>query len=136
MPLMEWDESMSVGVATLDAEHQHLVSLINQLFDAMQQGVGRAKLGEIIDSLIVYTDTHFKHEEELFERTGYPDAEAHKREHENLRKQVLQMFRKYRFENSPILPLEALSFLKTWLINHTTGSDKRYKRHFTAHGIK
>jgi hemerythrin-like metal-binding protein len=135
MPLMEWSDSMSVGVREIDADHRHLVSMINQLFDAMQQGAGRAKLRQTLEGLIEYTDAHFKHEERLFILTSYPEGEAHKKEHDNLKRQVVEM--KFRFEaqENDAITIEILTFLKHWLVNHTTGSDKRYSQHLNAHGI-
>jgi hemerythrin len=135
MPLMEWEERMSVGVREIDAEHRHLVSLLNSLFDAMQQGMGREKLGEILNSLVDYTDAHLRHEELLFAQTDYPDTESHKKEHNNLRKQVIEIQKKYNSGELDTLTIETLTFLKHWLINHTTGSDKRFGPHLNAHGV-
>lgn len=135
MPLMEWEDRMNVGVREIDAEHRHLVSLLNQLFDAMQQGIGREKLGYILDSLVDYTDAHFRHEEKLFETTEYPASESHKKEHNNLRRQVIEIQNKYKSGELDTITIETLTFLKHWLINHTTGSDKKFGPHMNAHGI-
>ena len=34
MSLIQWDDSYSVGVAELDAQHQRLIQMINELNDA------------------------------------------------------------------------------------------------------
>jgi hemerythrin len=135
MPLIEWEDRMNIGVRELDAEHERLALLINQLFDAMQEGAGRAKLKEILESLIDYTNTHFEHEEYLLEKTGYPNIEAHKKEHLNLRRQIIGMKEKYKSKQSDVITIEILTFLKNWLINHTTGSDKKLGPYLNAHGI-
>lgn len=135
MPLMEWEDRMSVGVREIDAEHRHLVDMLNELFYAMKQGAGQAKLGEILNGLIAYTDAHFRHEEFLFEKTGYPDMEMHIKEHNNLRKQVMEIQNRYTSGEQETLTIETLTFLKSWLINHTTGSDKKFGPHMNAHGI-
>lgn len=136
MPLMEWTPQMSVGVGIIDAEHKKLVLLINQLYEAMQRGAGQDALGQILENLILYTNTHFAHEEKLFAETGYPDATAHMKEHENLRRRVLDILKRYKNGERDTLSIETLTFLKNWLINHTTGSDKRYGPHLNAHGIE
>jgi hemerythrin len=135
MPLMEWEDIMNVGVREIDAEHRHLVTMLNQLFDAMQRGEGKLKLEEILDGLINYTDAHFKHEEFLLKKTDYPNFESHKKEHNNLRKQVIEIQKKYKAGERDTLTIETLIFLKNWLINHTTGSDKKFGPHLNAHGI-
>lgn len=136
MPLMEWEERMRVGVQEIDAEHQHLVHLLNELFYAMTLGSGRERLGQILDGVIDYTDYHFRHEEFLFEKTKYPDMEAHIKEHDNLRKRVFEIQRKYKSGEYGTLTIETLTFLKQWLINHTTGSDKRFGPHLNRYGIR
>jgi len=95
MPLMEWNEKLSVGVASIDAEHKRLVGMLNELYDAMQARHSQEALGKVLDGLINYTASHFKHEETLFARTGYPAAAAHKKEHDDLTKQVLEVKKKF-----------------------------------------
>jgi len=65
MPLMEWNERLSVGVASIDAEHKRLVGMLNELYDAMQARHSQEALGKVLDGLINYTASHFKHEEPL-----------------------------------------------------------------------
>lgn len=40
MPLIQWNESLSVGVVEIDRQHRKLVELINDLNNAMRQGKG------------------------------------------------------------------------------------------------
>ena len=136
MPLMEWTPAMFVGVKEIDAEHKKLVLLINQLYEAMQRGAGHEALGQILTGLINYTATHFAHEEKLFAETNYPDAVAHKKEHENLKQRVLDIQKRYKAGEEDTLSIETLTFLKNWLINHTTGSDRKFGPHLNSHGIK
>jgi hemerythrin len=135
MALMEWTPQMQIGIKQIDSEHKKLVLLINQLFEAMQKGAGHEALGQILTGLINYTATHFAYEEKLFAETGYPDTAAHKKEHENLKQRVLDIQKRYAAGDEDTLSIETLTFLKNWLINHTTGSDKKYAPHLTSRGI-
>ncbi len=136
MPLMEWNEKLSVGIPTIDAEHKKLVAMLNDLYDAMQAKQSQAILGRVLDGLISYTASHFKHEETLFARTGYPAAAEHKKEHDDLTKQVLDVKKKYQEGGAATLSMEVLNFLRKWLLNHIQGSDKKYGPHLIAKGIK
>jgi hemerythrin len=136
MALMNWNEKMSVGVAVIDDEHKKLVAMLNDLYDGVQAGKGAAALGKVLDGLIAYTAAHFKHEEEFFAKTGYPAAAAHKKEHDDLTKQVLDVQAKYKSGVSGTLSLEVMNFLKTWLIKHIQGSDKAYGPHLNSKGIR
>ena len=136
MPLMSWNEKMSVGVAVIDEEHKKLVAMLNELYDGMQSGKAAESLGKVLDGLIAYTAAHFKHEEDLFAKTGYPAAAAHKKEHDELTKQVLAVQAKYKAGVTGTLSMEVMSFLKNWLITHIQGSDKSYGPHLNSKGVK
>lgn len=135
MSLMEWTERMSVGVAQFDNEHKKLVDLINQLFDAVQAGRGREALGKVLDDLIDYTKTHFANEEHFLKKFGYPDLESHKREHDALTKQVVDIQRKYHAGATAMLSMEVMSFLKNWLVKHIQATDKEYSAFLQAKGV-
>ena len=136
MPLMSWNDKMSVGVAVIDADHKKLVSMVNELYDAIQAGKGKEKVGPVLDGLIDYTKMHFAREEKFFAQTAYADAPAHKKEHEELTKQVASVQTKYKAGATSTLSLEVMNFLKNWLISHIQGSDKKYGPHLNAKGVK
>jgi hemerythrin len=135
MPLMTWNNSLSVGIAVIDEDHKKLVAMVNQLYDAVQAGHGKDALGKTLDGLIDYTVMHFAREEKFFQETGYPDAVAHKKEHADLTKQVLDVQAKYRSGATSTLSLEVMTFLKNWLVKHIQGSDRKYGPHLNGKGI-
>ncbi len=135
MPLMTWNERLSVGVKLLDDDHKKLVGMVNQLYDAIQGGKGKESMGPILDGLIDYTKVHFAHEEHLFVQTGYPASSAHKKEHDDLTRQVLDVQQKYKAGVNGTLSLEVMNFLKNWLVNHIQGSDQKYGPYLNSKGI-
>jgi hemerythrin len=135
MPLMTWTPKLSVGVAVLDDDHKKLVGMVNELYDAMQAGHGKESLGPILDRLVDYTKVHFAREEKLFAQTGYPEAAAHKQQHDALTRQVLDVQRKYAAGAVATVSLEVMHFLRDWLINHIQGTDQKYRPHLNAKGI-
>jgi hemerythrin len=135
MPLMTWTDKLSVGVAVLDNDHKKLVALVNELYDAMQAGHGKDKLGRVLGELINYTKEHFAREESFFARTGYPAAAPHKEQHEDLTRQVIEVQQKYAAGNAATLSLDVMHFLRTWLVKHIQGSDQSYRAHLNANGI-
>ena len=136
MPLMTWTEKMSVGVKVLDDDHKKLVSMLNELHDGLQAGHGKEALGKILDGLINYTKIHFGREEQFFAKTAYADSAAHKKEHDELTRQVIDVQQKYKSGAVSTLSLEVMNFLKNWLIQHIQGSDKKYGPHLNAKGIQ
>jgi hemerythrin-like metal-binding protein len=136
MVYMEWSNKLSVGVDSIDTQHKKLVSMINELFDAMKAGRGKEKMEKTLDGLIIYTASHFSYEENLFAKTAYPDAAKHKKEHDDLTKKVLDIQKRMKSGVSFALSMEVLEFLKGWLVNHILGSDKKYGPHLISKGVK
>ncbi len=95
MPLIEWTPDFTVGVESLDTDHKVLISLINQLDDAITAGNPRATVQRVLDALYDYTVYHFSREEALMRACGYPDYDAHVRIHATLRTQVADIRERY-----------------------------------------
>ena len=55
MALIQWSPDYSVKVGEIDQQHQKLITMINELNDAMLKGKGKEILSKIIDGLISYT---------------------------------------------------------------------------------
>jgi hemerythrin len=135
MALIKWDDSLSVKVTVIDQQHQKLVSMVNELSDAMGQAKGKVVLGKTVDGLINYTKTHFKLEEDYFDRFGYPGSDKHKKEHVAFIQKVSEF--KEGFEQGRIaLTIEILYFLSDWLQNHIKGTDKKYSQFFNENGLR
>jgi len=135
MPLMEWKEEHSVGIETADKHHQKLISMINSLYDAMQEGSSREIVSKILSALIVYTDKHFKYEEELFKTYNYPGFISHKKQHDELIKQVQELSEKFNTGTTTI-SIELMRFLKHWLTEHIMVADKKYTEFLNSKGVK
>jgi hemerythrin len=129
MPLLEWTDRLSVGVEALDAEHRRMIALINELFDAISEGKGKDALGPVLDKLIDYTQYHFGHEERLMAEHAYAGLDEHRREHEALTGEVLQVRARHFSGSSAVLSIETMAFLKGWLLRHIHGTDKLYGPH-------
>jgi len=133
--MMQWDDSLSVGVAEIDRQHQRLMELINALHDAMRTGKGNAAMGRILGELKDYTVTHFAYEEKLFTAHSYPGQLAHEAEHTKLVKQVMDFEERFRSGKAAIT-MELMHFLKDWLVNHIMKTDKRYGPFLNSKGVR
>ncbi|WP_338667022.1 bacteriohemerythrin [Pseudodesulfovibrio methanolicus] len=124
-PLIVWDDSIATGIELIDEQHQELIGLINRLNSAMQQGRGKAVLGEILDELGHYAVFHFGQEETLFDQYGYPEADQHKAAHQKLLSDTTAFIEQ--FKTGQIgMSRDLFFFLKDWLTKHIKGVDHRY----------
>lgn len=133
--LFPWNDTFSVQIGIIDMQHKNLVSIVNELHQAMAAGQGKQELGRILSSLIKYTQVHFKTEESFMESHRYPKYIVHKSEHEELTKTVLDFQSKFQ-EDEVGLTVEVMDFLKTWLSQHILGSDKKYTPFLNAKGVR
>uniref|UniRef100_A0A831UAW2 Bacteriohemerythrin n=1 Tax=Geobacter metallireducens TaxID=28232 RepID=A0A831UAW2_GEOME len=134
MALITWSDTLSVKVKQFDDQHKKLVDMVNQLFDAMKTGKGNQVMGDILKQLIAYTQTHFAAEERLMKQYGYPDFEAHKKEHNALVMQVLDLQKQFQ-EGKAVLTQNVMTFLRDWLSKHIQGDDKKYGVFFNGKGV-
>ncbi len=132
---LAWKPEYSVGVEQMDEDHKKLLDLILQMFKVLQSASDKEKAAAIIAELNNYTITHFTREEELLRQHGYPDLEAHIKEHEVMKQKVKDF--QGEFEgNSDKVSSDVLRYLQEWLINHINTTDKKYSEYMANKGVK
>jgi hemerythrin len=134
MPLITWSNEYSLDIKEIDAQHQKLVNMINQLHDAMKEGKGRDALQPIINSLVDYTRSHFSREEQLFAQYGYTARDGHAKIHNSLTQQALDLKGKID-KGSGVLAIEVMGFMKNWLTSHILAEDKKYAPFLKSKGV-
>ncbi|MBL8260291.1 MAG: hemerythrin family protein [Candidatus Competibacteraceae bacterium] len=132
---VEWSNELSMGLEEIDAQHQILVDLLNEIHEAIQQRQGIEAARNIIGRLDEYARVHFAVEESLMRILHYPEYDKHREEHDQLIEQ-LNGFRDKLAEGKGSLNFELAHFLKLWLTRHIMEVDKRYVAHFLAQGIR
>lgn len=125
MALVDWSDKLSIGIPEVDAEHQHLVAILNELDEAMRSGKGTRIMGQILARLLDYTETHFKSEEGLMAESAYPGLALHQTQHRQLMEKAGHLRQKFIGSNQRITR-EMMDFLKYWLSNHILVDDKAF----------
>ena len=121
MALVEWNETLNIGVPEIDYQHRNLVSMLNALAKAIEEGTTDTVLREILDELNAYILTHFAAEERIMERIGYQYMSEHQVEHHRLA-ETAQRYRDA-FARGVTPAQEILAFMIRWLLNHIAGAD-------------
>lgn len=127
MAFLEWSEDLSVGFAQIDDDHKKLITLVNDLADALAEGHASEAVEDVLENLLDYTAWHFRHEERLMQTYGYPGYLAHKTQHEELAQAAGDLHAKF-LDGDPGVAEELLPFLKEWLTGHILGTDKETGR--------
>ncbi|MGO9015289.1 MAG: bacteriohemerythrin [Dissulfurispiraceae bacterium] len=131
---IQWSDVFSVNIKLIDEQHKQLFRLINDLYAAWKSNKPREVMGNVFSGLLDYTDKHFKQEEEIFNRYGYPETSNHMEIHRALVKQVVET--KNKFDRGEIkVNADIMNFLKNWLNNHILRVDKKYSAFLNSKGV-
>jgi len=121
MNTIEWNESLSVGIEEIDNQHKGLIDIINLLESSSKVAERHKICFEIVLKLKQYCDEHFMTEETYMVRYDYPMFVAHKKEHTEFIKNVLDFEMACVEFYSPYTPM--LDFLKEWFVKHIKDTD-------------
>ena len=129
-----WSDDMSVGIEVIDEDHKKLLGLINDLERAVYYHMGESYERQALKELVDYTKYHFEREEGMLQSNGYPDFDAHKKEHEAMIGKVKEFCEAYNRDRAAVIDKMA-EFLRSWLVNHIQGTDQKYVPHMHEKGV-
>lgn len=132
--LFVWDNTYETGINEIDQDHKRLVNLINDLYEAMQDGSGGALLLPIFSALKHYTETHFAKEERYMIESGAPGQENHVKEHRQMMAKLADLEKRHR-QGEAAISLQTLTFLRDWLKTHICIVDLAMAKHVHSLGI-
>ncbi len=135
MEYIKWlADKYTVQVQKFDLQHQKLVEITNEVFNAKMNNAGKGIILNILTQLNEYTQSHFLEEETLLKENQYPALEIHKNEHFIFITKVNGFIQEFHADNLS-LNQEMLEFLKNWLIDHIMQTDKEYGAFLNERGI-
>lgn len=129
---MRNSEDYRLGHELLDAEHLLLFGLITELQGEIEVGRGQAALADVLDRLFLYAFMHFATEDRLMIESDYPEARAHRVEHDA----VIADLKRLESEcqaGVPSAPDDTLRVITEWASNHISNGDRRLVAHLSHH---
>lgn len=132
METFQWSPLFETGLADVDAQHQRLVQLVNQLSQDVDSATP-AHIDAALQALAEYTVYHFQCEEAIMAADGVAPAHAdrHKETHKRFVAQVVNWLER-RKAGEAINLRQLLDFLANWLIFHILGDDQSLGRQVLA----
>lgn len=122
-----WRPAMTIGDEMVDADHQHLVDLINTVELTLQSPEGAASLAGALDELTRYTREHFEREETLMRVIGYSRLAEHRESHQRLRGRLVEIRRHVEQAKAHVAPPQdiqrLIELLRAWLLDHVMKED-------------
>lgn len=125
------DHAYSLGIEKIDAQHQRLFKLINDLSNLYRSGESDRCIAEALVEMVKYTESHFTTEEDHMQKAKYPRLEEHKRFHAEFRKRIKSYLLLLKREES--LSYRAIhAFLLEWVDSHIKESDRQFGRYLVS----
>jgi len=124
MPIV-WDPKLDTGIEVIDIQHRRIVAYVNQLEVAIQSG-DRVQVGQVIEQLVDYTQSHFGFEEAMMEEAGYKFLKPHQKVHELFVRRVTDFT--IRAAKGEDVAKDLHSVLTKWLLNHIASEDHDYSK--------
>ena len=100
MSLIEWKAEFSVGVPSIDHEHQELIALINRLNRQALEGASYARVSEALGEIFAQISAHFALEEKIMRDARYDAYPEHKEDHEDLLDEIRDIMDRVDYDGS------------------------------------
>ncbi len=135
--MIEWSPGLSVGIARIDAEHQELVKVFNDLQRAMRQGTGSESLVRTLRFLGEYAVVHFRTEESLMRLHRYPGFDVHRAAHDGFKEDFGRLLKETLSTDHRVAKtMEVSQRLLDWLITHIAKMDKEMGAYLVQKGAR
>ncbi len=134
MALVAWNDSLSIGVAEIDAQHKRLLGLVNEAADAVAAGSGHDIAGAALRSLCDYAVEHFASEEALMDPDTYPEYDTHMAQHMDGTTKALDFLQAFS-AGEEVNMEQFVAFLADWVHVHIMEVDQTLGRHLKARGV-
>lgn len=135
MQSLKWNSRYNLGIARIDSQHKMLVEEIGKLQEAMAKGNANKVVSRTIDALHNYAKTHFREEEEMLRKAGFPELSDHRRYHNSFLEKIEQMKDDYESGKSSIT-IRLNNFLGNWMISHIENIDRQYLKYLDRKKVK
>jgi hemerythrin len=125
--IVEWNDRYAIGIQQIDDQHKVLLRLINNLYlDCFNEDEGANKRFALaVYGLVNYIKYHFAGEEQILSRIKYPDYAAHKRQHDEFIRELLEQIEEFERLRT-VSPKNFVRYIRDWLVTHITLIDKKY----------
>jgi hemerythrin len=132
MPLLQWKDEYSVGVAAVDHEHRELIDLVNKLHEMIVAKRGKPDIADRLGDLFKGISAHFALEEKFMRESRYDQLAQHKQDHERLLDDIRDIMDSVE-DNQDIDDEPLGARLEAWFARHFETHDARLHRRLGAH---
>lgn len=119
--MLPLNQDFTLGLDDIDAEHRRLIDMIRRLDETSGHPNQVEMVQGIMRELAAYVDEHFRNEEHLLAKAGYPGLAAHRELHLAFKRKVDDIRLFAHFDAA-----ELEQILLVWLVEHIMTMDREY----------
>ncbi len=134
--LLDVSQIPKVALDRMNRVHEEEINLLNQLFEAIDQGKDINEIERLFKAFVEDVKKHFSSEQEMMEQFNFFAYPMHRGEHDMVLGQLTNLEKKWEKEKNPELIKAYIEneFLP-WLMNHIQTMDT-VTAHFLSHFIR
>lgn len=117
MSLFNWKSHYQIGDTKVDAQHQRLFELANQIVKASGQG----EITRLIMLFYQHVREHFQTEEALMKQTGFPDYPTHRDSHNLMLDKLIDISKTIQRREWDSHDIQ--NFVSEWILSHILSED-------------
>jgi hemerythrin len=121
-----WSSEYSVGVTELDHDHMMVFNAIDHFKNGIRLKYEIDFVESLFTVLLEHADAHFRAEEQHMAKIGYAGLEAHKAEHQAMKRELDELYAKFQAGDATSVG-DLVAFLNSWWLRHITEDDAKYK---------
>lgn len=123
---IKWNDSLSLGLEVIDEQHKKLLKIVNEVIGCFDRDDRDHFLKIKFSELREYTVIHFHDEEDYMVKIQYDKITEHKKQHDDLKKQV-KSYQASFFHHESITKDQLIEFFRNWLLEHILNHDMSIK---------
>jgi hemerythrin-like metal-binding protein len=125
MTLVEWKREFTLGIPSVDYEHEELVNLLNELHDGLDQHSDGEEVAGFLGEVYTRISSHFALEEQIMRQKKYAAYNEHKTDHEALLDEIREIMDAQDSGAFEELEGRLSSALQVWFTGHFKTHDAR-----------
>jgi diguanylate cyclase (GGDEF)-like protein/hemerythrin-like metal-binding protein/PAS domain S-box-containing protein len=122
---LRWQNSFCCGHPVIDAQHQSLVQLCNELLGVMLRARFTSEVAVLIQRLLEEIKDHFKAEEEILGSTKFPGLKEHAEEHKRLLARGIELAEEFKLSGLRVGDLFQY-LVNEVVMHHLLEADQKY----------
>ena len=131
MTKIVWKSQYETGIPIIDEQHRRLFETLDQVQEAVAHGSTKNEIRGFVQALLAATREHFRTEEAIMTRHGFPDLLAHIREHEMMLEKLEDLNQRFE-ESQDSMALLVTTFMGGWLRHHISEGDFNYAQYIKS----